>query len=535
MNSRNLVLAVASATLAACGSSTSLQISAGSRADNAAQCLQVVNGIDLQAVTVPELKQALHDGSVTSEALVQAYLDRIAAFDTAGPKLNAVRALAPNALDQARAADHDRAAGVTHGALDGITIVLKDNIGTRDMPTTAGSIALALNIPKHEATITTKLRDAGAIVLGKMNLSEFANWVSETMPSGYSSIAGQVIDPYDFAADPLGSSTGSAVGGTMAYSTLTIGTETSGSIISPSTVNSMVGLKPTLGLVSRYGIIPLAPAFDTAGPIVRDVTDAAILLGVIAGVDPNDAATDNFARSPLAGVVPDYAAHLSPTALMGAHLAVRSGDLGSSDLFNAAVTALKAQGATIVSIPDPLSSEVASSSDGSIAELGAIFNEFKVSLNNYLAEEAGPDVPVHTLTDIINYNNQHRDRVKYGQNLLLVSNAQSGFDTDPIELVSREVAIHYSQEWIDTVIDLLQVDAIIAPDYNNVSSTAAAGYPDITVPMGYDGQAPHGLSFAGKAWSEQRLLQLAYAYEQATRLRQPPTMINPDLAAFCGS
>jgi amidase len=296
----------------------------------------------------------------------------------------------------------------------------------------------------------------------------------------------------------------------------------------------MVGLKPTLGLVSRFGIIPLAPAFDTAGPIVRDVTDAAILLGVIAGVDPNDAATDKFTRSALAGIVPDYAAHLSPTALMGARLGVRSDDLGFSALFDAAVATLVAQGATIAQIPDPLSSTVASSSDISLAEIGAIFNEFKVSLNIYLAEQAGDAVPVHTLTDIINYNNQHRDKVKYGQNLLLLSNAQSGLDNDPIELASREAGIHGAQLWIDTMIDTFALDAIIAPDFNNVSSTAAAGYPDITVPMGYDGLAPHGLSFAGKAFTEQRLLQLAYAYEQATKLRQPPTDINPDLAAFCG-
>jgi amidase len=322
----------------------------------------------------------------------------------------------------------------------------------------------------------------------------------------------------------------------MAYSVLTIGTETSGSIISPSTVNSMVGLKPTLGLVSRYGIIPLAPQFDTAGPIVRDVTDAAVLLGVIAGYDPNDAATQRFLQSPLAGIVPDYAAHLSPTALMGARLGVRSDDLNSIPLFQAAVQALEQQGATIVTIPDPASWTLASSSDLSLVELGAIFNEFKVSINEYLANEAGPDVPVRTLTDIINYNNQHRDRVKYGQNLLLASNAQSGFDDDPVELASREFAINYAQTWVNTMVDRFQLDAIIAPDaFTNVSVTAAAGYPDITVPMGYDGQTPHGLSFAGKAWTEQRLLQLAYAYEQATKLRRPATVINPQLAAFCGS
>jgi len=519
--------------VASCGSSTSVDIATGSRAqDNAAQCDQIVAGLDLQRVTVPQLQLALRTRAITSEALTTAYLARIDKFDRNGSALNSIRVTAPDALDQARAADAAYAAG-TARPLEGLSVVVKDNIGTRDMTTTAGSIALALNIPKEEATITKKLRAAGAIVLGKANLSEFANWVSETMPSGYSSLAGQVIDPYNFADDPLGSSTGSAVSGTMAFETLAIGTETSGSIISPSTVGSMVGLKPTLGLVSRFGIIPLAPAFDTSGPIVRSVTDAAILLGVIAGVDPNDPATDKLARGPLAGVVPDYAAHLADQGLLGARLGVRSADLDSSALFTAAVQTLIDQGATIVQIPDPLSQTVASSSDIGLVELGAIFNEFKVSLNRYLAEQAGPGLPVRTLTDIINYNNQHRDRVKYGQNLLIASNAQSGFDEDPIELASRTAAITATQAWMNTVVDTLQLDAVIAPDFNNISVTAAAGFPDITVPMGYDGQSPHGLSFAGKAFTEQRLLQLAYAYEQATKLRQPPTDINPDLAAFC--
>jgi amidase len=526
-------LVLAASLLAACGASTSLEIS-GSRAENnAAQCLQIVSGIDLQAATVPDLQQALQARTLTSEALVSAYLDRIAAFDSGGPKLNSVRVTAPSALDQARAADAAFDAGARVGPLQGLTILLKDNIGTRDMTTTAGSIALELNVPRNEATITTKLRQAGAIVLGKANLSEFANWVSLTMPNGYSSLGGQVIAPYDFELDPYGSSTGSGVGGTMALATLTIGTETSGSIISPSFVHSMVGMKPTLGLVSRYGIIPLSPSFDTAGPIVRNVTDAAILLGVIAGVDPNDAATTRFAQSALAGVVPDYTASLSPTALMGARLGVRSGEVGSSALFDAAVATLIAQGATIVEIPDPLSNSVASSSDISILELGAIFNEFKVSLNRYLIEDAGPGLPVQTLADIINFNNQHRDRVKYGQNLLLLSNAQTGLEQDPVALAAREGAITGARLWIDTMHAALDLDAIIASDFGNISSTAAAGYPNITVPMGYDGQVPSGLSFASTAFTEEKLLGFAYAYEQASKLRQPPTDINPELAAYC--
>ena len=518
--------------LSGCGSSSSLEPSgvAGGHSNSTAaatQCLQILSGVDLEAATVPELQQALHAGAITSEALMSAYLQRIATFDT---KLDSIRALAPDLLEQARAADKARGAGSATGALQGIPILLKDNIGTTDMPTTAGSIALALNVPKSEASITRKLREAGAIVMGKANLSEFANWVDLRMPNGYSSLGGQVVAPYDFKLDPLGSSTGSSVAGTMAFSALTIGSETSGSIIAPSEVQSMVGVKPTLGLVSRHGIIPLAPSFDTAGPIVRNVTDAALLLGVIAGVDPDDAATARFTSSPLNGSVPDYLAALSVAALKGARLGVRSGDLDLGDpLFTAAVAVLRERGAELITIQDPqdLDSAVAE------IELGAIFNEFKVSLNHYLANDAGAATPVHTLADIIAFNSMHTDKVKYGQTLLQLSDAQSGLDMDPIELAARTAAINAAQLWIDTISDQNRLDAIIGLDDSNVGVTAAAGYPDVTVPMGYEGQKPHGLEFAGKAFTEARLLALAYDYEQATKLRRPPTEINPELRKSC--
>jgi amidase len=489
-------------------------------------CLQVLNGIDLQAVTVPELLQAVAQRRLSSADLVGRYLERIAAFDTGGPKLNSIRALAPNALDQARSA---RA-----GPLRGIPVLLKDNIGTTDMPTTAGSIALAVNIPKSEATITRKLREAGAIVLGKTNLSEFANWVDLRMPNGYSSLGGQVIAAYDFKADPLGSSTGSGVAGTMAFAALAIGTETSGSIISPAYVHSLVGVKPTLGLVSRFGIIPLAPSFDTAGPMTRNVTDAAVLLGVIAGADvANDPATQRFVDSALQGVVPDYVAALSATALEGKRLGVRSGDVGASALFDAALAVLREQGATIVEFPDPVSQTIASSSDGSFLEIVAIPNEFKLSLNRYLAEQSGDAVPVETLSDIIAYNDRHPDKVKYGQTLLIASDAQTGSELDPAYVVARDGGIAYASAWIDTVMDANGLDAIVAPDWSNISSTAASGYPNVIVPMGYAGQAPHGVSFAGRAFAEATLLALAYDYEQATRLRVPATVLNPALAPYC--
>jgi len=504
--------------LSGCGDSTPLDERALAGKAAATQCLTVVKGIDLQDATVLELRAALDQGRLKSEDLVGVYLDRIAAFDTAGPKLNSIRALAPDALEQARAAD------ARPGPLQGIPVLLKDNIGTTDMPTTAGSIALELNVPKAEATVTRKLREAGAIVMGKTNLSEFANWVDLDMPNGYSSLGGQVIAPYDFAADPLGSSTGSGVAGTMAFATLAIGTETSGSIISPATVHSLAAVKPTVGLVSRFGIIPLAPSFDTAGPMTRSVTDAAVLLGVIAGVDPQDPATQKFA-----GAVPDYTARLSTTALQGARLGVLEGTDPAAGLLPKALEVLKAQGAEIVLIEEPLPT----ATNVGLLELGAIPNEFKTFLNAYLAELSGDATPVESLTDIILFNQEHPDKVKYGQRLLIASDATTGVEQDPAAVAAKEGAVRGSQLWIDTVMDDNDLDAIIAADFSTVNLAAAAGYPNVTVPMGYVGPEPHGLSFVGRAFSEEVLLALAYDYEQATRLRRPPTDKNPALRAFC--
>jgi amidase len=523
--------AMAALGLAACSNSAPPSDKALDTDAIADQCLDVIDGVNLQTADVLEMQSAL-DGKLSSEALVERYLERIATFDRAGPKLNSVRVLAPDALEQARAADKARK-HTPPGKLKGLAVLIKDNIGTTDMTTTAGSIALELNIPKSEATLTRKLRAAGAIVLGKANLSEFANWVSLTMPNGYSSLGGQVIAPYDFTADPSGSSTGPGVAGTMAFSSVAIGTETSGSIISPSTAHALVGVKPTVGLVSRAGIIPLSPSFDTAGPMTRNVIDAAAVLGVIAGADPADPATDKFAQSELKGVVPDYVAGLDAHALKGARLGVRTGDEGSTPLFDDALKVLQDQGAILVEIPDPVSYPIVGSSDLSLVELGAIFNEFKTSLNDYLATQAGPATPVHSLTDIILFNNDHPDQVKYGQDLLIASDAQSGVEQDPLMIAARIAAIAYAQNWIDTVMDANQLDAIIGADFTNISVTAAAGYPDVTVPMGFIQQEPHGLEFAGHAFSEQKLLSLAYAYEQATHLRKPATVINPNLRMTC--
>ncbi len=496
-------------------------------AKDALSCGGAVAGIKLQTATVLALQAALKSGQISSERLVQQSLDRIAAFDRSGPALNAIRALAPDALDQARAADARRKRGeAALSALDGLPILLKDNVGTRDMPTTAGSIALAANIPKVEATITQKLRAAGAIVIGKTNLSEFANWVSLNMPNGYSSLGGQVIAAYDYAADPLGSSTGSGVASTMAFATAAIGSETSGSIISPSIVHSLVGLKPTIGLVSRAGVIPLAHVYDTAGPMARTVTDAAALLGVVAGVDPLDDASPRFTAA-LGGVVPDYLAALKTTALQGVRLGVRDLDNTTTGSFGEALEVLRAQGAEIIEYTEGDTANL------TLLSLATITNEFKWYLNGYLANEAGPGLPVASLSDIIVFNAQNMDTVKYGQDLLIASNAMTGTAVDPVYLASRTASVTGAQLALDTAINDNQLDAIVAPGSGNIAVTASAGYPNITVPMGYVGQSPEGLSFAGAPFTEAKLLSYAYAYEQATRKRIPPTVLNPALAAYC--
>ena len=485
-------------------------------------CLVQVAGLDLQTTTVTDLQSAMASGRLTSRRLVAAYLARIAAWDQApGVVLNSIRAISPTALAQADALDAERRTSGPRSPLHGIPVLLKDNIGTTDVPTTAGSIALATNIPRQEAHITERLRAAGAVVLGKTNLSEFANWVQLGMPNGYSSLGGQVANAHD-GGDPSGSSSGSGVAGSMALAAITVGTETSGSILSPSNDNGLVGIKPTVGLVSRSGIIPLSPSFDTAGPMVRTVTDAAVLLGIIAGEDARDPKT-----SESAGKVPerqDYRPFLVRTALEGVRLGYSEADT-DSEIFTQAMADLEAQGAELV----PVDSLDATKYAG-LAEIAAIPNEFKYSLNRYLAEEASPDLPVKTLRDIIEFNKQHPDKVKYGQNLLEASDATPG--NEALAIAQTRPVILSAQAAIDAALLEGDLDAIVSLGPFNANIGAAAGYPTVIVPAGYlgDGTMPQGISFLGTAYAEPALISFAYAYEQATKRRIPPTALNTDLA-----
>ncbi len=522
MRSRALPLAVLLVLALLVPAAADAQTDQGSVSDSdrsPADCLDHVDGVDLQDVTVTQLQAAMDEGSLTSVDLVTAYLTRIEVYDET---LNAVRELNPGALQTAMARDAERAASGARGPLHGIPVLLKDNVGTDDLPTTAGSIALEGSIPDRDATLTAALRDAGAIILGKANLSEFANWVDLSMPNGYSSLGGQVVAPYDFRQDPSGSSTGPGVSAAMAMATITIGSETSGSIISPSTAHSLVGFKPTRGMVSRSGIIPLAPSFDTAGPMGRSVTDAAAVMDAISAVDLTDPVT---VQRP-AGVGPGtFAQALSDTSLEGVRIGVRDGDLSSRSasglLFNSALATMTDLGAQIV----PVDGDLATATNVSLTSLPTIFNDFKMSLNAYLQTIAPPS-GVSTLSEIIAFNDTRPAEVQYGQNLLEISDAQSGLAVDPLFLGSQTAAQQGSGGVLDTLFQAYDLDVLAGPNSANTGVTAAAGYPNLTVPMGYSGARPQGIAIAGLRWTDAQVLRVGHAFQQADDRRIPPTEFN---------
>jgi amidase len=486
----------------------------------AADCRARLAGLDLQTATVEQLQTAMHQGRLTSRQLVQAYVDRIRAYDR---ETNSVRVVSPSALAEADRLDRERRVGKVRGPLHGVPVLLKDNIGTRTVPTTAGSIALEGNLPKREAFVTSQLRAAGAVVLGKTNLSEFANWMSLGMPNGYSSLGGQVRNGYTLG-DPSGSSSGSGVAGSMAFATGTLGSETSGSILSPSEVNGLVGVKPTHGLVSGAGVIPLAHSFDVVGPMTRNVTDAAAVLTAIAGEDPRDPFT--------AGVEEvDYLKAVKGASLKGVRLGYDP-SFTRDKLFDRALADLEALGAELVADDLGLTSTVGLAG---LTEIAEIPNEFKTGLNGYLATEAGPlKSGVKTLSDIRAYNRQHPDKVKYGQSLLDASDTQPGVYavTDGPVAVTRVA----TRAAIDGALVKDDLDAILAPGPAYANVGAAAGYPTVMVPAGtrLDDTIAEGLSFLGTAFDEADLLRYAAAYEKATQRRVPPTVANPDLLVGCG-
>jgi amidase len=485
------------------------------------------SGLDLETATVAELNQLLASGRISSERLTRAYLDRIRALSEQAPSLNAIRMVNPRALDEARAADAARRKRSGHGPLLGIPVIVKDNIDVAGMPTTAGSVALAHSRPSADAPLVGRLKAAGAVILGKANLTEFANFLTSGMPGGYSSLGGQVLNPYDASQTPSGSSAGSAVAAAAGLAPLTVGTETSGSILSPSFANSDVGIKPTLGLISRTGIVPIAASQDTAGPITKTVADAAVELTVLTGIDPLDPAT---AHNPLAGH--DFSADLRTDALRGARIGVVASQVpapGTDNraLWDAATAVLAAQGATLV----PVTLDTTSSIPGGSSVLTY---EFKRDLNAYLARlPAG--APVKTLADIIAFNAAHAAvALKFGQTQALASQAKDlapGSADTAKYLADRAQDLADSRDRIDALVAANGLTALLFANSGSAAIGARAGYPSVTVPAGYQASSrrPFNVTFLGRAWSEPALVGYGFAFEQATMLRRPPTAINPTL------
>lgn len=482
---------------------------------------------------IPQMRAALTSGSITCKQLVQFYLDRMDGLDIAGPKLNAVRVRNSKALQIADAMDH-LPASAPRGPLFCIPVLVKDNIDTIDMPTTAGSVALQNTFALDDSFLVKQLKAAGAIIIAKGNLTEFANFLTTGMPTGYSSLGGYVLDPYDprpipvplpnsdgrQALGPGGSSSGPGVAASANLAAATVGTETSGSILSPSNANSVVGIKPTVGLISRQGVVPIAASQDTAGPITRTVTDAAILLGVMAGVDGHDSATVSSEGLALS----DYTPYLKTDGLAGARIGVPRQYWPST--LNPEILAL---GQKAFQVMRDLGAEVVDVDIDSFTKLSqftsSVLNyEFKRDLNTYLATR-GPTSTIKSLADVIAYNSAHADvALKYGQVLALQSQALDLYGAEPKYISDRSTDLELAKvEGIDATMDANNLTALVFPANNGAGIAAKAGYPSVIVPAGYlSTNAPFGITFTAKAYSEPTLISLAYAFEQATKLRQPP-------------
>ncbi len=487
-----------------------------------------VKGLVLEEATVEGLQAGLAAGHWTSAELVRRYQTRIRTLDQSGPTLNAVIELNPEAMAIAKALDAERKAGKVRGPLHGIPVLIKDNIDTADrMKTTAGSLALAeAPPPKEDAFVVKQLRAAGAVLLGKTNLSEWANFRSTRSSSGWSGRGGQTRNPYALDRSPSGSSSGSGVAAAASLCAVAVGTETDGSVVSPANASGLVGLKPTVGLVSRGGIIPISHTQDTAGPMTRSVRDAAILLGAMAGPDPRDPATAGVQ------VQGDYTRFLDAKGLKGARLGVVKNLLGIHAHVDAvllpALEALKAQGATLVEV------ELKSAAYDD-AEFEVLLYEFKADLNAYFVGRGGP---VKGLAALLAFNEARRaeEMPFFGQELLKQAEAKGPL-TEPAYLKALETCAQARRD-IMGLLEKHQLQALVAPtggpawliDHLNGDSSslsfsspaAVAGCPHITVPAGFASGMPVGLSFVGGPWQEGTLLKLAYAFEQATRARRAP-------------
>ena len=516
---------------------TSACVPTGSDSPAATDAQGEIPPFEFDEITVDDLQRMMEAGEHSARSITEAYIDRIEAMDRQGPELRSMIEINPDALEIADELDAERNAGGPRGPLHGIPVALKDNLDTHDrMTTTAGSLALEGSIPPRDSFVAERLRAAGAIILGKANMSEWAYFRGERATSGWSARGGQCRNPYALNRNPCGSSSGSGAAASGNLCALTVGTETGGSIMCPSSSNGIVGIKPTVGLWSRSGIIPISHSQDTAGPMTRTVRDAAILLGGAVGVDPRDEATSrsegNFHS--------DYTQFLDAAGLAGARIGVARSFTGFDPrvmaLFEDAILAMRDAGAVIV---DPANLPVANWRDE--LPLIVLEYEFKADLNAYLAT-LGPDAPVRTLAEIIEFNEQNAELEMpwFGQQRMIASQARGPL-TDEVYLNAvRTIQRGNREEGIDALMNEHQLDAIVAPTRDlpwttdhikgdrldggsSAGPAAIAGYPDISVPMGFVSGLPAGVSFFGRAWSEPVLIRIAYAFEQATQHRRAPT------------
>jgi amidase len=496
-----------------------------------------IGSSELDEVTIADLQAGIASGKFTARSLTSKYLARIEEVDRHGPSLRCVIEMNPDALAIADALDKERAAKGARGPLHGVPVLIKDNIDTADrMQTTAGSLALAGSRPVRDSFVAQRLREAGAVILGKTNLSEWANIRSSHSTSGWSGRGGLTRNPYALDRNPCGSSSGSGAAVAANLCALAVGTETDGSVVCPSSANGIVGLKPTLGLMSRSGIIPIAHSQDTPGPMARTVSDVAILLNALAGADPRDSATAESTgkRSP------DYTRFLDPNGLRGARIGVARKYFAFNDhvddLMSSVMEEMRRQGAVLV---DPADLESHGKFDDS--EFMVLLYELKADLNAYLAGR--PDGLVHSLKDIIEFNERSKDKEMpyFAQDIFIKAEAKGPLTSkeylDALEANHRLTRA----EGIDGVMDKLHLDAIMAPtggpawltdlingDHaagGSSNAAAVAGYPDITVPAGFIAGLPVGVSFFGRAWSEPVLLKIAYGFEQATKVRKAPKFL----------
>ncbi|CAM4481920.1 amidase family protein [Paenibacillus tarimensis] len=471
------------------------------------------------------LQEGMSNRSYSSKELTLAYMDRIAAYDKSGPCINSIAELNPDAILIAEARDHERSAGVSRGLLHGIPVLLKDNIDSADcMQTTAGSLALRGHYAAEDACIVRLLRQAGAVLLGKTNMSEMAKFLTQDIPNGYSSRGGCVRNPYaPGRLDVGGSSCGSGAAVAASLAAAAIGTETLGSIINPAVENAIVGLNPSIGLVSRRGIIPLAPTHDTAGPMARSVKDAAIMLTVLAAYDPEDDSTHMAMNKSF----PDYTIFLQENGFQGVRIGIpvdaRFPKLPPEhqQVVEREIEVMRQLGANMVEV------ESIANLERQEWDMQALVYEFKPAINRYLAK-LSPHLPVHSLRDMIEYNFRHnRELIEaYGQDLLIASERTSGTLTEPkyIQAKLRDLRISRANG-IDAILSNHKLDALLSPGHDGVAAPAKAGYPSITIPAGFTASGePSGITFIGGQFSESLLIRLAYSYEQATRHRKAPAL-----------